>query len=497
MYSIPERRSVFSFSTLKKLCEHLVHLVIACTLQLTLVAFVVCLFYFCIKYTDIFSVAEIIWSLPILLFFPFINFLSKHVNKMSERIVIISMISAEILISFIMIVSYDTQPCSDYAIIWKGANEIAQGTFTAGITPSDYMYYYNWQLGITVLESLPIRLGFSFFGLKFINAALLISIQYIEYCLVKYKLGRQTACSAYLLATFFLPWCLTIPQFTNHHICLTLLLLTLHLLDQPYRLRWSCAGILLAFINVLRPLGIIVILAAICYSIYLIIQKHSLQPLIPLICFLFTYTLFLTCFDNTFIQLGYTDAPVSKARIPYFKFQKGLYGYSNPSTDLSVFAYDYDAYNAAMQQELLDHLLTRPLDTLIFVANKMVRYLGLFDYQFEMTYNHDVTFYTQYPVRALYSLSWFQYIGICLFALRGYRIYRNRHPVDIDQIFFIGNTLVYFFIEAFSSYRFESYPFLIMLAALGLEQPLQFTQINRHAGVGITDKSLQISGSHT
>lgn len=140
-----------------------------------------------------------------------------------------------------------------------------------------------------------------------------------------------------------------------------------------------------------------------------------------------------------------------------------------PYSDLKAFNYDYEAYNGAMKKELSAHIAEKPVQTFIYVANKMVRYLGLFDYQFEMTYNHDVAFYTQYPVRALYCISWFQYIGILIFSIIGYRRYTLRYSTDIYQIFFIGNTLVYFLIEAYSSYRFESYPFLITLAALGID----------------------------
>ena len=470
MYSIYKQQHVFSLPDLKRICERIVSFMILCIFIFSLISSGVCIIVFSIKYPDIFSAPEIVWCLPAIILFLFISSASKFLQCKSERFVIHTLIAVQILLSSIMILSYNTQPCSDYAMIWNSANEIAQGTFTSGINPTHYMYYYNWQLGITVFESLLIRLGFTFAGLKVFNAIILMIIQYMEYYLVKKKWGFSIACTAYTLSTFFLPWCLTIPQFTNHHIGLIFLLLTLCLLEQPKAFSWFEAGIILAVMNVLRPLGIIVLLAAICYSIYLIVQKRSLYPLFPLFCLLVSYSISLMCFNTAFIHAGYTDAPISQARIPYFKFQKGLYGYNHPFEGLKSFGYDYDAYNAAMKQDLLHHISTQPLEIIIFIANKMVRYLGLFDYQFEMTYNHDVSFYTQYPVRALYILSWFQYIGFCLLALRGYLTYRKQHPMDVFQIFFIGNTLVYFLIEAFSSYRFESYPFLIMLAAVGLEQ---------------------------
>lgn len=95
-------------------------------------------------------------------------------------------------------------------------------------------------------------------------------------------------------------------------------------------------------------------------------------------------------------------------------------------------------------------------------------YLGLFDYKFENTYNHDMSIWAQYPIKAFYSFGWGQYIFLIVFAIIGYNKWRKNHDVDIFQVFYIGNTLVYLFIEAFSAYRYESYPILIMFAGYGL-----------------------------
>lgn len=463
------RRS--SLCILQNLCMRIVSFFIHSIFAFTLVSFFVCLCVFCSKHPEIFTAPELLWCIPAAALLTLTVLLARFLQRKSERFAVFLMIALETVIALVLIVSYDTQPCSDYGVIWQSANEIAQGTFSGGTTPSHYMYYFNWQLGMTVLEAFLLRLGATFSTFKVLNAALLMLIQHMEYRLVKRKFGFQTACAVYALAVLFMPWCLTIPQLTNHHVSMLFLLTSLQLLERPLPTRWLLAGFLLAVMNFLRPMGVIVLLAALCYSVYLMIALRNLRPLVPLLCLLAGYWVVLSCLDSALISAGLTDAPASRARIPYFKFQKGLYGYGTPVDDLKVFQYDYDQYNTAMRADLIAHVTTHPLETLIFVANKMVRYLGLFDYQFEMTYNHDVAFYTQYPVRALYCISWFQYIGICLWAMKGYPSYAQRHPVDIHQIYFIGNTLVYIFIEAFSSYRFESYPFLLMLAALGITAP--------------------------
>lgn len=437
----------------------------------TLLSFPVCLVVHCAKYPEIFSVRELIWMLPAAFLLLFIIFLAKAMTRMPNRRIVPAMVLLECVIALVMIVSFDTQPCSDYAGIWKAANEMARGTFTDGLDPTAYMYYFNWQLGISAFESLFIRAGADFLFFKLLNAALLMAVQYIIFRLTLSRFGKVPACYAYALSVLYLPWCLSIPQFTNHHIGLIFLLFSLILLNRQGFGAWMAAGLLTGVLNVLRPLGILVVLSALCLALVSLTSQKRAKPLVLFLVFLASYLLTLALFDRLFVAVGYTDAPVSQARLPYFKFQKGLYAYITPADDLKAYQFDYSAYNGAMKEELLHRVFSSPLETLIFVANKMVRYLGLFDYQFEMTYNHDVGFYTAYPVKALYCISWFQYIAIVVFSIRGYRKVRERFPLDIYQIFFIGNTLVYLFIEAFSSYRFESYPFLLILAALGLASP--------------------------
>ena len=72
-----------------------------------------------------------------------------------------------------------------------------------------------------------------------------------------------------------------------------------------------------------------------------------------------------------------------------------------------------------------------------------------------------------YPVKAFYSTSWFEYLALLLLAFWGLKKYITK-DIDIYMIFFIGNSLVYIFIEAISCYRFESYAMLIMWAAIGM-----------------------------
>ncbi len=433
-----------------------------------LISVAICLFVYCRSYANVFSYKELVWLLPAALLLLVAALLGKLMQKLREKQFLGIMLCGGLLLSLAIVFSYDTKPCSDYALIYGAAKDMAASKFTYGTEASHYMYYYNWQLGISAFESLFLRIWDDFFVLKLLNILVMGGSMLLEYFMVKRKFGEATARYAYVLAVLYLPWCITVPQFSNQHIVLLILLIVLNLLEKTDVLSWSVSGAALAAMNVIRPMAVLVLLSAGCVTVYELIKNRCLAPVKRIAALLVCYVVVLYAFNGIFIAVGYTDTNISSARVEYFKLQKGLYGYNEIKTDLEKFDYDYDAYNAAMKTELVDEVTSNPLGIVKFVANKMVRYLGLFDYKFEMTYNQDAEFYTQYPVKAVYSTGWFQYLGVLALALIGLRSYRKKHKVDIYQVFFIGNTLVYIFIEAFSSYRYENYAFLIMFAAEGM-----------------------------
>lgn len=391
---------------------------------------------------------------------------------MNERSVVGLMVLVEAVIVAVMILTYDTQPCSDYAAIWETACQYAKGDYTAGLQPDNYMYYFNWQIGIAFFESLIIRVfGENFAVLKILNAMLVMVMNYCMYRMCKRRAGREVACYAYALSTLHMAWFLSIPQLTNHHVTILLAFLIYCLLESKSPVKWAAAGLISAILNIIRPYGIIFVLAAGCLAVYRMLKAKSGRELrswiIGIVGFVVLYYLQTVLCNQFFRTIGANAGNITEANIPYYKFQKGLYGGGGAYLGLQEVGFDYAVYNQNMRTELIEMITRQPLTVVKFVLNKMCRYLGMFDYQFEMTYNHDVEFYTQYPVRALYSTSWFQYLVLLLLALYGLKKYK-RHQVDIYSIFFIGNTLIYLFIEAFSSYRFESYVFLIYLAAYGL-----------------------------
>lgn len=175
-----------------------------------------------------------------------------------------------------------------------------------------------------------------------------------------------------------------------------------------------------------------------------------------------------------FIKFNYADSEISSAKIPYFKFDKGLTGYNFPEVEKFN---SIEEYNDWEKQKLIDRIKSRPLEVFGFMITKMIRYLGCFDYKVEMTFNHDNKIWNTPPIKNWVMFGWGQYIGLVIMALIGCIKNKKFNYCNPTFIFFIGITLVYIFIEAFTSYRYESYPVLIIMSALSLSYVPQISSI--------------------
>lgn len=465
------------FSGFDSFIRKLIRFLVIAIFAFSIVSVPICMLTYMRGYANLFSVKELVWTIPALLYCALVFFTGKLLQNKKEIYLVISMLVFEAVYFVLFLVFYDTQPCSDYDGIWRAAVEMSRGTFTDGITPGAYTYIYNWQLGIAALESVIIRIfGEHFLALKIFNAVVIAVNNFLVYKCCYVKFSKRTAVYAYTGAAMFIPWMLSVPQFTNHHIGFTLLLAAMLLLYKDKWYTYLFAGLLIGCLNVLRPMGLIVMIAAVCMAIYGMIKDHTFKAVLnnmgKLLSVVLAFAAVMSLFNVAFIKLGYTDINVSSARVPYFKFQKGLYGYDDIFKDFDKYE-NTEAYNEAMKAELTDTVKENPKGICAFVAKKMINFLGMFDYQFEMSFDHNDAVWSKYPIKAFYSMSWFQYLFFLVLALYAFWKTRKNREVDIFSVFFIGNTLVYLFIEAFSSYRFESYFYIIMFAAAGFDVIMQ------------------------
>ncbi len=361
-----------------------------------------------------------------------------------------------------------TVPVSDYEVIWACARSIADGTFDI----NEHVYYeyismFSYQMGIAWFESLFIRMfGPVFLPLQIFNIILLNATAVLMWALCRRYLSRGGCTLALFLFATYYPVLSTTPQFTNQHISCVIILGIILLMTSGKIYKWVIAGLLVATLNTLRPMGVILLMTAAVYALAIIITRResAKRPLVSLVSLVAVYSVSMGLINHGFERARYAVGDMTSSKVPWFKLDKGLTGYEWPA------AADFgslEEFNKWEKAKVIEAVTDDLGTTATFVTGKMTRYLGGYDYKVEMTYNHDKEIWSRPGIKRMIDLGWGQYLTIVFFAALS--LAKRRKDTDFIQpayIFYIGITLVYIFIEAFSSYRYESYPYLIMMSCL-------------------------------
>lgn len=150
----------------------------------------VCLVWFALKYQYTFKAWEIVYVIPAIFLMLCVYWVGKTIQKLSDWKIFLIMSGIEAIFALIVIFTFNTQPCADYRAIWDTAVQFAAGDYSAGKDPTNYMYMYNWQIGITYFESLIIRVfGRNFSILKILNTIIVILTDWCIYLFCKRKAG--------------------------------------------------------------------------------------------------------------------------------------------------------------------------------------------------------------------------------------------------------------------------------------------------------------------
>ncbi|MDC2866772.1 glycosyltransferase family 39 protein [Bacillus sp. BP-3] len=228
---------------------------------------------------------------------------------------------------FIWILKIPTPIESDFALMYKGAVQAAQGDYSFSSSP----YYTTWvyQLGFTMYQAFVIKLfGNHIFILKLLNVLYCTGTTLCVYSITSEIFNEWTGRIAGLLYAFFIPSIMMSSVLTNEHLATFLFYLGFYLLVRLYsKYTWIFVGITLAFGDIIRPLGSFVLLAVI---IYLLLheflgkdKKTMFTTTKKLIGILVTFFAVHYIVSSIFIATGVTKYPLSN-RDPLWKFVLGL-----------------------------------------------------------------------------------------------------------------------------------------------------------------------------
>lgn len=410
-----------------------------------------------------------LYTLAFLLGIGAILYYGRKIALPSKRNLFIIGFSVANLTMAFFLLSYNTRPVSDYSAVFAMAEDMYAGNFNIhdyGV--NSYPYLFSWQTGIAWFESLVFHIVGrpSLTALKLVNLLCINATLYLTYRVGRSFCDERCGARAFLALCVFYPLLVTVGQFSNQN-AVTPLLLVFFLLIR--REKYTFAGLLVPFINLLRPIGIVAVVAVTVLLLYRSLggRGELMKSVRRLICFLIPYFLLTTAINATFENWNYTDGPLTDSHIPYFKFKQGLDidTWQSPFEKLEEAGNDLAVYNEADLAIVREAYLDHPFSTLAAHLRKMTMVLGSFDWKGAYTYGLVVPEFTSVRFTLATAFGWAEYIVLVTVALAGVWNWRRsgRKP-GILAFFFICFTAAYFFVEAWPSYRYELYPLMAVFA---------------------------------
>lgn len=428
-------------------------------------------------YPELFRLSESGWVLGGLLFDVLLVYFTHRCyvkGNVSEKYLLIFSFAIANMLMLAVLLTFNTSPVSDYAVIYDAACNMANGNYDIYALPEwHYMSRYNYQTGMAVLESLFISVfGETTVPLKVLALICLNFTIFLTYRLAAKYFGKPASYYAVVLSATFYPVLVSVGQLTNNIVVIPLILWVLLLMDTGASLRrWLLIGLLIALISIFRPMGIIIIAVAVAVVVSQMVKVKKFRPALNLAAMLAVYSAVIFAFNSVMWQCRYLNKErgITTTALTYQKYIQGFFGNIFEPGKFKELG-TLEKYNEYQRDLLFSQLKENPADAAFFTTKKMLHYLGDYDNRVEMTYNHDMSIWETAPVRQCVFFGWGQYAAIILFAAYGAILGYKRRKLNCFgsmQIYFVFIIYVYFLIEAYSAYRAEFYPALISFAGLG------------------------------
>lgn len=396
-----------------------------------------------------------------------------------------ALFAVRFLLAMAVILVVSAQPIQDFNTMYTAAQEMAQG----GRGYLDNIYFYNWayQTGFAFYESLLLRLfGPGQLSLQVMNAVWLGGIGALVYQIALHLLPHRAAAAVSLLyAVYPAPYFLA-AVLTNQHIAAFFFYLAVWLLVRGEALSWrrgAAAGAVIALGNVMRPIGIILVLAVLCWrGVRLLLRgwENWKGELAGMAAAALGYFLVFALISGLVAWTGLNPEGLSNNQ-PMWKFVLGLNQDSSGAWNQS----DYDNYlmlptqqaEQAMDQVVKERLAAGPAALLKLAVRKSAVMWGDNEYMY-WGFGHldgqaqvgplTISQYTQ--VLALGDKG--VYLAAFALALAGLAVLLRRgtggRSALLLSFLLCGYYAVHLIVEVQSRYRYFLMPAVFVLAGLGL-----------------------------
>lgn len=255
----------------------------------------------------------------------------------------------------------DSQPVQDFNTMYTAAGQLAQGDHSY----LDNVYFFNWayQSAFVAYEALIIRLfGSALFPLQLLNAVYFAGTNVLVYLIARRFLPQKAAMTVGVLYAIYPAPLFLAGVLTNQHLSVFLFYLAVYVLlsgDEVSPLRFAAAGAIIALGNAIRPIGVILVLAALIWSAVRAMHRKRPALLLSALSVTVSYVLAGALLSGLIISSGINPEGLTNNQ-PMWKFVVGLNQDSSGCWNRS----DYDTYLSLPTQEANDAMTETVKDRL-------------------------------------------------------------------------------------------------------------------------------------
>jgi len=241
----------------------------------------------------------------------------------------------------------NSQPVQDFNTMYSAARQLAQGSRAY----LDNIYFFNWayQSAFVAYEAFVIALfGDSLIPLQLLNAVWLAGTNVLVYLIAKRFLPERAAMTAGVLYAVYPAPLFLAGVLTNQHLSVFLLYSSVYLLlgKELTPRRALGAGAILALGNAMRPIGVILLLAAVIWLLIRATHKADWKQVLHGAAVAFGFFTIGAALSALIVANGINPQGLSNNQ-PMWKFVVGLNQDSNGCWNRA----DYETYLSLPTQE--------------------------------------------------------------------------------------------------------------------------------------------------
>ena len=251
--------------------------------------------------------------------------MNKIKKWISKHKIIIFLFLFAFVIRIGVILWIDTPVISDFKTMLDASKELVNGTDAYKSMP--YFICWGYQMGHVIYQAILLNIINSITFLKIVNAIVTSSTVIMIYLIGKELSTTKAAIIISIIYSIFLFPLLLNTVLTNQLLPMLLILIAIYLWmkkKKENKLMPVIIGILLGISNMLRSETIVIIIAFVLYTIFLMIKKENIKALIINLCLIIISYFTLT--TATSFALKATDISPSglENKNSSWKFLEGL-----------------------------------------------------------------------------------------------------------------------------------------------------------------------------